>query len=540
MPRSVCSTLTPSDFVQHPLLGKSHDHGSDFHEGAKAIYDLYHHYFGNHSSSHSNHTSSGRGNTVHRPHHRPAREHRAVMKHRPREEEGDGTTSGDAGYKVTPPPMLRSHIQLHTRQYFRFKRSYVSDWRLYTPFSTASGTGYNYANNWQFDTATTSVAGAAYDVFAFSFRWFYGPQTTSGSVPLISMGAPANYAYQPLTPLTYAIGEGNWGQACADLAILCQILQYWRVSKIGFHVERLPENINVAGTDNNSYSQPGVPSLSNVNYGKFILGPWDGRPGWFSYASDGLAAGVNGGCPNKTNLTGGYASNMFTALESDAWPQHRQHARLAPGNQHPDTISMTVAPVLPILTSVTTPSSSTVVLSGFQGPRTLDIYDWANGTAWHNGFVGKIMWLNQAPIGAASNYASMQYRVKFTMEVEAFGAQPYTEMLIPTALVEARGTSSMEATKAVAAAVIKARQAQEVKAQADLAAATSMLQLALPHAAPPDSISSLESALKRQRLDPLPPSSLPPPSPPSSPDSEYEMADVPPPQPLVRRNAVAK
>lgn len=376
-----------------------------------------------------------------------------------------GSEGGFSGSTPLLPPMLRSHIPLQTRQYHKFYRTYESDWNVWEPFKGSPGAAFS--EFWQYDGQTSTQAGAAYDTWAFSFSWRYGAQTSAGNVPLIVTGKP-----QPtppsisLTPTTYAIGEGNWGQACSDLAILSQVLQYWRVPKIEIMVERLPESTNVASLLNTAGNQPGTPMLPNTSYGYFVLAPWAGDPGWFLY--DGVSGSPDTivGSPNKINLTGGYASNMWGALQTSAWKYHKKHDRLAKNTQHPDYIHMTVAPTMPTFVQTTTDAGVVATLQGYQGPQWIDIYDWAQNNIIPQGFCGKVMWIFDAPLSNSTigtityaSYQALRYRVKFRMVVEAMGAQPWDEALIVANDIQReRMKLNMEGLTATAKAVQASRQ----------------------------------------------------------------------------------
>lgn len=381
-------------------------------------------------------------------------------------DEGSGEEGGFAGSTPLLPPMLRSHIPLNTRQYHKFYRTYESDWSVWQPFFGSPGAAGS--EFWQYDGSTVTQAGAAYDAWAFSFNWQYGAQTSSGNVPKIMTGKPTagTSLVTSLTPGTYAIGEGNWGQACSDLAILSQVLQYWRVPKIEIMIERLPESINIASLLNTAGNQPGTPTLPNTTVGYFVLAPWAGDPGWFLY--DGVAGTPDtiAGSPNKINLTGGYASNMWGALQTSAWKYHKKYDRLCKNSKHPDYIHMTVAPTNPTFVQTTTDAGVTATLQGYQGPQWIDIYDWAQNTIIPQGFCGKVMWIFDAPLsnsatGTPITYASYQplkYRVKFRMAVEAMGAQPWDEALIvATDIQRERMKLNMEGLTATAKAVQAAR-----------------------------------------------------------------------------------
>lgn len=425
---------------------------------------------------------------------------------------GPGATSSSSPIL---PPMLRSHIPMHTRQYFRFERSYESNWTYWSPFST----GTNYDQFWQYDGSTGAVAGAAYDTWACSFNWNYGDQSVAGNCPVMRLGSPAGGG-TPLSPIIYGTSGANWGQACADLAILSNCLQYWSVPTIEIMIERLPENLNTSGTVNTAGAQPGDPGLSNESYGYFYIAPYGGEPGWYNYDED---AGVTkAGAPNKTNLTGGHAANMWNALQSDAFKYRKQFNRLAPGVEHPDYIHQTVTPTMPTFVTSTTSGGEVTQLQGYQHSPVVDIYDWANGTVTPQGFCFKVVWMFDAPLSSsaaqsatAASYSPMDYRVKFRMSVRAHGAQPFEDQVVSADILSARCKSSVDGVKATAQVLAAHRKTLVETASAQLKVAAVQLGQAPPvsqqaqptvdHSDDDEFVEVLDK-IKRQKLEP-PPSS---------------------------------
>lgn len=424
----------------------------------------------------------------------------------------DGPGAGIHGSEVILPNISRDHLDLHTRQYLRFDRTYESDWTYYNPFSIAAF--------YQFDADTPynpvgpvyAVEGAAYDASALSFSWIWGDGDT-GQCPLMNFGMPytSDAATPALTPKAYDVSAApsGWGQALVDMLNLAHMLQYWCVPVVEMIIERLPENPQFGDAFVNN---EGIPQPGNDDKGLFYLAPWGGEPGWFAYATD-AGAGTTAGAPNKYNLTGDVAANIWSAVETDAFKYRKVYQRFNKSDRHPDHISLAVSPTNPTFVASQlpdTPGTPATVLQGFQESAYIDIYDWANNTKVIKGFCFKLMWANNNPLSSASvadpktaaYYASMKYRIKFRMRVVAKGAHSWDDAAaIPAAMVAARAKDQHTAMAAIAPEVVKARQDKDLRSANLLAQAARQLAGAAPS---PDEDDDWEDSLctdvKRQKF----------------------------------------
>lgn len=349
-------------------------------------------------------------------------------------------TSGFLGGPSTsvPPNPLTDHIHLHTRQYFKFLRSYLSDWYQVNPFKTSA-----YDSFWAKDSTTANPY--AFWMMAMSFRWRWDPTGALG--PRITLGAPDSTSY--LTDaVTYTVPF--WGEAVKDVAMLSQFLRYWNVTRVGIEVERLPRatpTIGMISPDGVDYPNQGIPTEALLDVGQFFLAPWCGEP---------LKADYTTGRPDFANLVGGTPAvdgELATTarfgqvlLDSAVFPHKKVYSRLNDKGRI-DSLEMTVKPTNPILVASNT-ADSAVSLQGYEPGGPVDVYDWAAHNVYPKGFFGFLGWqvpnynqtfYAQMAGGAAQQLTTdelskMVFRIRFRMEVHGFGALPYTgaEALSPT------------------------------------------------------------------------------------------------------------